>query len=112
MNNRKTLQLNINKLNPDHERLTVHSRNKVLYLANCIDVFGFNSPIMLDSENRIVAGNARYLAALELELKTVPCIVLHDLPKAFIVEYAAADNRLGQNIEITQDELQGFVYSY
>ena len=40
-----------------------------------IEEFGFKVPIIIDSENIIVAGHTRLKAAKKLGLDTVPCIV-------------------------------------
>ena len=43
--------------------------------AASIEEFGFKVPIIIDSENIIVAGHTRLKAAKKLGLDTVPCIV-------------------------------------
>jgi hypothetical protein len=48
-------------------------------ITGSIAQFGFKSPIQNDSRGNIIAGNSRYLAALQLGLETVPVIVLDHL---------------------------------
>jgi len=43
-------------------------------LVNIIPKVGFNVPLLLDKNNVIVKGHARYRAALELKMDEVPCI--------------------------------------
>ena len=51
----------------------------VEFVANSIKEFGFKVPIIIDSNNIIVAGHTRYKASLKLGLEEVPCIVADDL---------------------------------
>lgn len=44
-------------------------------VAASIEEFGFKVPIIIDRDNVIIAGHTRLLAAKELGLEKVPCIV-------------------------------------
>jgi site-specific DNA-methyltransferase (adenine-specific) len=61
-------------------------------VANSIQTFGFNVPILYDQHMTIVAGNVRWKAAKQLELKTVPGIQL-SLNRAQREAFAVADNK-------------------
>ena len=60
-----------------------------------IEEYGFNSPLVLDKQNVIIAGHTRYKALLELGWKEAPCVVL-DLPAAKAKEYRIADNKTSE----------------
>jgi hypothetical protein len=45
-------------------------------LVKSITEHGFTNPIMIDQNNRIIAGHGRYQAAKRLNLSTVPCVRL------------------------------------
>ena len=60
-----------------------------------ISSYGFNSPLILDTEKVIIAGHTRYKALLQLEHKAVPCVVL-DIDKAKAKEYRIADNKTSE----------------
>lgn len=60
-----------------------------------IERFGFLQPILVDTNNVIVAGHTRYAAALRLNLDQVPTITL-DLPEARLREYRIIDNRTAE----------------
>lgn len=60
-----------------------------------IQEYGFNSPIIVDTENVIVAGHTRYKAAQQLGMKTVPVLVV-DLPAQKVKEYRIADNKTSE----------------
>lgn len=44
-------------------------------LVEVIPIIGFNQPIVIDKNNVIVKGHARYTAAMRLKMDKIPCIV-------------------------------------
>ena len=44
-----------------------------------IEEFGFLVPILIDETGEIIAGHTRYLAAEELGIEKIPCIILQGL---------------------------------
>lgn len=79
-------------------------------VASSIKNFGFKVPIIVDSENEIVAGHTRLKAALKLGMKEVPCIVADDLSKAKIKAFRLADNKVAElaewDVELLMAELE------
>lgn len=65
-------------------------------VAASIEEFGFKVPIIIDSDNTIVAGHTRLKAAKKLRLDTVPCIVADDLTPEQIKAFRLADNKTGE----------------
>lgn len=80
-------------------------------VANSIKEFGFKVPIVIDTDNVIVAGHTRFLAAHRLNIKEVPCIVADDLTDEQIKAFRLADNKVGEvstwDEELLADELDG-----
>lgn len=74
-----------------------HSEQQVLQIAASIKEFGFNSPILVDGDNGIIAGHGRVMAAKKLGLDEVPTIELKHLTKTQKKAYILADNRLALN---------------
>jgi DNA modification methylase len=74
-----------------------HSEQQVLQIAASIKEFGFNSAVLVDGENGIIAGHGRVLAAKKLGLDEVPIIELKHLTKTQKKAYILADNRLALN---------------
>ena len=74
-----------------------HSEKQVLQIAASIKEFGFNSPVLVDGENGIIAGHGRVMAAKKLGLDEVPTIELKHLTKTQKKAYILADNRLALN---------------
>lgn len=68
-------------------------------VMNSIKEFGFKVPIVIDTENVIVAGHTRLLAAQKLGLETVPCIVANDLNDEQIKAFRLADNKVSELAE-------------
>jgi ParB-like chromosome segregation protein Spo0J len=71
-----------------------HSRQQIEAIARSIEAFGFNAPILVDSEKRVVAGHARLEAARLLALQEVRVIRLDHLTEAQAKAYMLADNKL------------------
>ncbi|HMP71488.1 MAG TPA: ParB N-terminal domain-containing protein [Pirellulaceae bacterium] len=62
-------------------------------VAESIREFGFRQPIVVDPEYVIVAGHARYFAAVRLGLDKVPVHFAKDLTPEQIRAYRLADNK-------------------
>ena len=65
-------------------------------VVESIRQFGFKVPVIVDSENVIVAGHTRILAARELGMSEVPCIIADDLTPAQIKAFRLAENKVGE----------------
>lgn len=65
-------------------------------VAVSITDYGFRVPIIIDSNNVIVAGHTRYKAALKIGCESVPCIVIDDLTPEQIRAYRLVDNKTGR----------------
>ncbi len=74
-------------------------------VARSIKRFGFNVPIVCDTELRIIAGHTRWLAAQRLQLKTVPVVRL-EIENSDAIAFSIADNRLSQIAEWDHDNLR------
>lgn len=78
-------------------------------VAASIREFGFKVPIVIDSDNVIICGHTRLLAAKRLKLDVVPCIVADDLTDEQIRAFRLADNKTSEfadwDIEKLDEEL-------
>lgn len=84
-------------LNPYENNARQHSDEQVAQIAASIVEFGFNNPVLINANNRLIAGHGRLLAAMDLGLEEIPCIVLDGLSEAQERAYVIADNKLSQN---------------
>jgi len=74
-----------------------HSEIQIQQIAGSIREFGFTNPVLIDSEDGIIAGHGRVMAARKLELAEVPCIRLGHLTETQKRAYIIADNKLALN---------------
>lgn len=73
-----------------------HSKAQVRKIASSIDSFGFNNPVLLDGDGKIIAGHGRVLAAIELGMLSVPTVPLAHLSEQQKIAYVIADNRIAE----------------
>jgi ParB-like chromosome segregation protein Spo0J len=67
---------------PDARNARRHSPDQIRALARSIEAVGFNVPVLVDSNLKILSGHGRVLAAKELGLAEVPTISLEHLSEA------------------------------
>ena len=84
------------KLIPYARNAKKHDAAQVSKLAGSIREFGFNNPVLIDSQNGIIAGHGRVMAAQQLGLADVPCIRLGHLSDTQRRAYILADNKLAE----------------
>lgn len=83
-------------LKPYQRNARTHSAKQITQIANSIQKFGFNNPILIDRSNTIIAGHGRWEAAKKLKMAEVPTILLDHLSEAEIRAYMLADNKLAE----------------
>ncbi|WAT19278.1 site-specific DNA-methyltransferase [Aurantiacibacter sp. MUD11] len=86
----------IGSIKPDPGNARTHSESQIAKIANSIEQFGFNNPILIDKRNVVIAGHGRLEAAKCLELQSVPVIRLEHLTPAQRKAYMLADNKLAE----------------
>jgi DNA modification methylase len=84
----------IDKIKPDPANARRHSGKQIRKLADSIETFGFNVPVLVDAELNAVAGHARLAACRLLGLAEVPTLCLDHLSPAQLRAFMLADNRL------------------
>src|SRR5271169_6753787 len=89
--------LPIDQLRPWPRNVRTHSRKQIRQIAESIRRFGFTNPVLIDGENRILAGHGRVEAARELMMETVPCLRIDHMSPAEKRAYVLADNKLALN---------------
>lgn len=89
--------LPVTSLKPNPKNPRIHTEKQVSQIAQSIEAFGFNVPILVDERQNIVAGHGRLLAARKLGWSTVPVIKLNHLSEAQYSALLIADNRLTEN---------------
>ena len=82
-------------LNSANPRL--HNRRQIRQIARSIETFGFNVPILVDADLKVIAGHGRVLASRELKRVEVPTISIDHLSPEKISAFMIADNKLTEN---------------
>src|SRR5437016_463245 len=99
----------VERLIPYDRNARTHSEDQIEQIARSIREFGFTNPILVDTQDGILAGHARLLAARQVGLSQVPVIVLDHLTETQKKAYILADNKLalnaGWNDELLAQEL-------
>jgi hypothetical protein len=95
----------IERLVPYEKNARTHSPEQVAQLRASIEEFGFTNPILVASDDGILAGHGRLAAAKDLGLKEVPVVVLDHLTPTQRRAYVLADNKLALNASWDVDML-------
>jgi ParB-like chromosome segregation protein Spo0J len=89
--------IDIDDLQPWAKNARVHSPKQVRQLARGIDQLGFINPVLIDADDRILAGHGRVAAAKLLGLRSIPCLRIENMTPAQKRAYVLADNKLALN---------------
>jgi DNA modification methylase len=87
----------VNRLKTCERNARTHSSEQIDQIAASICEFGFTNPILVAGSDEIIAGHGRLMAALQLNLETVPVVVLEHLSPEQRRAYILADNKLALN---------------
>src|SRR5215472_15615944 len=101
-NSRRNLQIVyrwLDELKPDPANPRCHTQKQIRKIADSIGTFGFNVPILIDHDDKVICGHGRLAAGRELgcrELgcREVPTVRLDNLSPAQTRAFMIADNRL------------------
>jgi ParB-like chromosome segregation protein Spo0J len=97
MSARTIENLPIDQLHSWPRNARTHSRKQIRQIAESIRRFGFTNPVLIDGENRILAGHGRVEAAREVGMPTVPCLRVDHMTAVEKRAYVLADNKLALN---------------
>jgi hypothetical protein len=115
MANLKIEYREVTSLTPYLNNARTHSDQQVHQLAASIKEFGFVNPILLDSNDVIIAGHGRLMAAMSLQMEKVPCVKVGYLSDRQVKALVLADNRIamsaGWDFEKLSEELSSLAYS-
>lgn len=93
----------INEITP-YEKNPRKNSKTVKLLVKAIPKVGFNVPLVLDKDGVIVKGHARYLAAKELGMSEVPCVISEADPESIRAD-RIADNKVFEFSKWVNEEL-------
>lgn len=87
----------ISELRPDPRNPRAHRPSQIRQIARSIEEFGFNVPVLVDANLKVIAGHGRLLACKQLGWPRVPTIRLDHLSDAQVRAFRIADNKLTEN---------------
>jgi ParB-like chromosome segregation protein Spo0J len=85
----------VSEIHP-YEKNPRKNSNTAEALVESIKAFGFKNPIIIDENDIIICGHARYKAAQMLGLEEVPTITASGLTKTQIKAFRIADNKTSE----------------
>lgn len=91
----KIQQIKVSELKPFSNNNKDHPVKQVEMIANSIVQFGFQNPVIVDKEMNVIAWHGRLLAAQQLGMELVPCIVAENLTEEQVRAYRLLDNKIG-----------------
>ena len=97
-------EIEIEKLIPYHNN--PRKDQAIDKVASSINEYGFQQPIVVDSNMVVIVGHTRLLASKKLGLKKVP-IAIADLSKSQAKAYRLADNRTNEDSSWDEELLKG-----
>lgn len=100
----EVIDKNIEELKP-YKNNPRNNTGSVKWVKESIKRFGFLVPMIIDKNNVIVAGHTRRKAALELGMKTVPCVIAEDLTEEEVKALRLADNKVAEKSKWDNDKL-------
>ncbi len=112
----KIIDISISLLKMYDRNNKKHPEEQVEKIKKSIQEFGFRQPILIDSKMSVIAGHGRILAAKDLGMDKVPCIVIDDLTPEQVMAFRIADNKTAisewdfDNLKLELNELASFNY--
>ena len=86
-----------------------NAKEQIEQIKQSIEKFGFNDPIAIDENNMVIEGHGRLMAAKELEMTELPCIILTNLTeqqkKAYILVHNKLNMDTGFDSKLLNEEL-------
>lgn len=104
----------IEDVKPYANNAKLHDKTQIANVAESIKQFGWQQPIVVDSDGVIIVGHCRYSAAKKLKLKEVPCVVADGLTEEQVKKYRLLDNKTNEsdwNLGLLSDDLEGLDFS-
>ncbi len=89
--------IQIKDIKPYPQNAKKHPKEQIDHIANSIQQFGWQQPIVLDNANVVIIGHGRLAAAKKLKLKEVPCCYASDLTEEQVKAMRLADNKTNES---------------
>lgn len=97
MNKLKVETMAISEIKPYQQNNKIHTEKQIKQIAKSIHEFGFLQPLVIDKDNTIVVGHARFEALKWLGRDEVEVVKALDLSEEKIRLYRILDNKLSDD---------------
>lgn len=87
----------VSSLIPFAKNSRTHSDEQVAQIAASIKEWGWTVPVLIDTDNNIIAGHGRLMAARKLGIEEVPVMIADGWTESQKRAYVIADNKLALN---------------
>lgn len=84
-------------IRPNPLNTRTHSHKQIQKLKKSIQAVGFSAPVVVNEQSELLCGHARLEAARQLQLPSVPVIMIYGLTPAKQRALMLADNRIAQD---------------
>lgn len=75
------VKLNIKDIIPYERNAKKHDKKQIENVMESIRQFGFVQPVVVDSDNVLIIGHCRFMAAKRLEMNEIDAVVAKNLTK-------------------------------
>lgn len=86
----------IDQVQPYEKNPKQHPKEQVMRIAQSIQSFNWDQPIVVDGDNIIIKGHGRYLAARMLKMEEVPIVTRTDMSENEVRASRIADNQTAE----------------
>ena len=93
----KIEMLSAAEIHPYENNAKKHPARQVKRIANSIEQFGFQQPIVVDKDGVIIIGHGRFLACQKLGIGKIPCVRAENLTEGQIKALRLADNKTNES---------------
>lgn len=84
--------LNVNELIENPNNIKIHTDEQIKLIKKSIDKLGFNSIVVIDENNMILAGHGRVQALKEIGKDKVPCLKIYSTSEEEKLQIMMMDN--------------------
>lgn len=92
----KLVKKQVAKLKVDWNKVKNHSPEQIEALKASIAEFGHNKPLVIGTDNQVLAGAGVLMALTEMDVKTVDCVDVSHLTEDQQFAFILADNKLAE----------------
>lgn len=105
------VDLPVNAIRPYWRNPRNATESDISKIMASISEYGYQNPILVDSEHVIITGHTRYLALRRLGWESIP-VQVEDMPAHLAKEYRIIDNRSGEFTQWDRERLMTELRSF